>query len=182
MGYPAKILTLASNLLSGNRMKVEDGDSAFEEGRQFRIGYEFDLSDTSGRRVIQITFGNNIVLTKSSLEVDQGGVRYSVVGGATATGTFNATIPSLRKNNMDGAPQLTSQTIFKTGGDFTGGTDFPIARVRTGSGNNARASSINTAAQNRGFGTNTLFIVLEDLNGVNDDSLGLLNLEWDEIF
>lgn len=171
-------------LLAGDegfrRIRVDSDEAGFFAGNQYRIAYEFDLSTTANRRVIRVTVGTNTILTRSELVVDQGGVRYALVAGGTPTGTFDTPITVIPKNTMTTAPTPSSQLVFETGGDITGGTQSVIARTRSASGNNARATAVGTSDQKRGFGPTTLYLLLEDLPGVNDDSTGILNLEWEE--
>lgn len=184
MPYPLTKVSFPDELLSGDegfrRLRTDNGEAGFFEGKQFYIAYEFDLSETANRRVIEVIIGGDIILTKSSLEVDQGGVRYSLVIGGTASGTFSESIPVIPKNSMSDTPAYSSFMTFNVGGDVIGGTERPISRVRTASGNNARANAISDTNENRGFTSTTVHLVLEDLVGVNDDSLGILNLEWEE--
>lgn len=152
---------------------------AFSQGRAFRIAYEFDFSSNS-ELIIKAEIGTNMVLTKSLLSVDSGGVRYSVVSGAIEGAPYDNLVAKFNRNNQSNVPSYASKIQFYTGGTITGGSDFVVARVRTSSNSNARATNIGDASQNRGFQPVELYLKLEPLNGVNDDCLGILELEWEE--
>lgn len=170
-------------LLSGSegyrRLRVDSGEPAFFEGRQFRIAYEFNFASTASV-TIEAVIGVNTILTKSNLEVDQGGVRYSLTAGGTPSGVFGTPITVLAKNGMTGTPAYTSQLTFNAGGSVTGGVNFPITRVRTASANGQRSSAVSGDDDARGFAPTTLHLLLEPLNGINDSCRGILNLEWEE--
>ena len=176
------ILSVAMS--SNTELTVQDAAAvAFNEGRAFRIGYEFNLSTTSDDRVIRLVLTNNIVLTKSSLELDSGGVRYTVIAGGASVSTFSETISTLAKNGKSDAPSFTTGSTFAGGVDgavVTSGTELPIARIRTASGNNSRSTNLSDSSERRGFAPGTYYLHLENLPAVNDDSTGILNLEWYE--
>lgn len=166
----------------GNRrLRVDVGEAGLFEGRQQRIAHRVEIAGTPGtQQVIEVTIGVNTILTFSELQLNQGGAKYFIAVGGTPSGTFSNTIPVIPKNTMTGTPSYTSQLSFASGGTISGYTESPIVDVRTSSGNNARATSVGNSTQNRGFGPTTLYIVIEVLDGVNDDVEGILSLEWEE--
>lgn len=172
------------DLISGDtnqRLRVDQGEPGFWEGRQFRIAYEFDLDVSASELIfIRVTFGTDVILTKSELNLDQGGVKYSLVAGGTPGGTWSNSVPVIPKNTMSGTPAYTSQAAVDTGGTVTGGTISPVYRIRTATGTSARSSGVSTTNDPRGFAAGTYYLRIEQLVGVNDDCLGILNLEWEE--
>ncbi len=159
-----------------------ENEKAFREGRTFRIAYEFSFADNSAGDVVKVEIGSDMVLTKSLLSVDGGGVRYSVSYGAvTEGGTFGTPVTVFPKNGMSGAPSIASKNTFSTGGTITGGSSFVVDRVRTASGNNQRATNVSDSSEQRGFAPSTVYLVLEPLDSVNDTCEGILNLEWREV-
>lgn len=167
-------------LLGGN--SNNQSSSSFDLSKDFRINQEFSILPDSSL-VLKFILGANTLLTFSSLEVDQGGVKYSVYVGAQSTETtpFNTVVPIYRRNSQTTAPITTSLNSIFTGGtaNFTGVSNSVI-RVRTSSGNGARSSSVAAGSQQRGFPPTTVYLQLLPLGGINTTSTGVINLEWSE--
>lgn len=158
-------------------------EHAFNSGKAFRIGYEFNLADTNNTRIIKVELTSPIVLTKSNLELDQGNLRYVVRSGATFTGTLGNPITVLRKNTIAGVPQPDPNVTFTeatTGSTLSGGGTLPIARVRTGGGRNT-ATSVSNTSEFRGFPIGVLYLELTEMDAESSDTTGILNLEWVQV-
>lgn len=166
-----------------DRLKVDVASATFANGREFRINEEFSI-DTGQSIIYKFVVGINTVLTFSSVECDQGGVKYSVwtLPQTTELTPFTTPVSIYRKNNMTTAPVVASQIqIFKGGTATFTGVSNSVLRVRTGSGNANRSSNVGQLSQQRGFPPTTVYLEIKTLDGINTTSTGVFSLEWAEI-
>jgi len=172
-----------TNTTGGSRLRVEQGSSSFFQGREFRINEEFNIP-VGGEIVFKFVVGTNTILTFSELEVDQGGIRYSIWTQAQVAETtpFSTPVTIYRKNNTSTAPVIATQNQVLKGGTATfAGISNSVSRVRTSSGNASRSSTVSMTTQQRGFPTTTVYARLQSLDGINTASTGVLSLEWQEV-
>lgn len=150
--------------------------------RAFRINEEFTIP-VGQKLVYKFIINTNTLLTSSSIEVDQGGVRYSVYSAqqATETASFNTVAPIYRRNLMNPPLSLPTNQIFKGGSATFTGIPNTIVRVRTSSGNSGRASAVGKSESSRAFPPVITYVEIAPLDGVNVTTTGVWDLEFQEI-
>lgn len=179
--YPSETISLPSELLTGDSLNVFNERPSYDEGKQFRIDYEFSI-DSGETRVIKFEIGSNINLLSSNVDVDQGGLYYRVFAGGVEGGLFNTPITVHRINLKTGAPSPTTSVTVSTGGtlDVTGVTPNTILRVRTANSNAQRNTVGGVLGDMRGFPPTTAYVVITTLTGVNTTCTGTLKLRWEQ--
>ena len=123
------------------------------------------------------------ILWSQVLLLTQGATELRVYTGATGTGTWTDLSP-VGVNRMASRPQpyYAAQARLATGGNFTGGTEVDLIKIRT-SAQNATASNIDESASERGLPAGTYFLRLQTLTGgvvVNDAAQLIYSLLWEE--
>lgn len=159
------------------RLKVSDGSSCFDEGRQFRISWEFTVSTTP--KVIRFESPIPFILRKQSLAVDDGGVRWRAFRVATEGGNFDTAINTTPSNSIPPKP-YTQQASITTGGTISEmGPATETIRMRT-SGSTAQRTSIGVSKSDfRKLDAGFYYLLFERLG--NSDATGVFDLEWTEV-
>lgn len=180
--------TLASrpDLFYG-REEVDVSNTAFQEGKEFRVSYEFSV-DEGAPVTFRFSCAVDFLLQLQSLSVDQAALRYrayrSIQG--TETGTFDTPIPIFRQNFTAQAKDLDPVATIDTGGGFDvtpGEVSVETIRLRT-SGATAQKATVSAAVgDERGVGAGTYYLVLErlPLAAGADPALGVFDLKWEEV-
>lgn len=150
--------------------------------RAFRINEEFSIP-SGGKIVYKFVISTNTILTLSSMEVDQGGLKYSVYAQTQTTELtpFNTSVPIYRRNLIPPPIYQSKNAITKGGTASFTGVANTVLRVRTSSGNNGRASTINESQSSRAFPASVVYVEFMSLDGVNTTTTGVWSLEWQEI-
>ncbi len=169
---------LVNRDLESTRIKVESGNSAFDEGMVFRAFYEVELPSSS-TRVFKFSISDDVALLSSEIDIDNGGISYKVYGGGVEGGTFTP-IPSLRTNSMSGTPTPASNVTVSTGGtlDVTGVPLNDLLRIRSAGSNSKQATVGISDDDMRGFPAMTAYVVITSLQGVNGTSNGVIKWRW----
>lgn len=150
--------------------------------RQYRINEEFSIP-VGGSLVYKFIINTHTELTFSAVEVDQGGVKYSVFTSAqtTETAPFNTAV-SVYKRDLISNPIANRNQVLKGGTATFSGTSNSIVRARTSSGNVGRASTVAQSSNVRGFPQGiTVYVQFIPLDGINTTSTGVWSLEFEEI-
>lgn len=159
------------------RLKVSDGSSCFDEGRQFRISWEFTVSTTP--QVIRFESPIPFILRKQSLAVDDGGVRWRAFRVATEGGNFDTAINTTPSNSIPPRP-YTQQATVTTGGTISNtGPATETIRMRT-SGATAQRTTVGVSKSDfRQLDAGAYYLLFERLG--NNDATGVFDLEWTEV-
>lgn len=150
--------------------------------RQYRINEEFTIA-AGGSLVYKFFINTHTELTFSAVEVDQGGVKYSVFSSAQTaeTAPFNTPV-SVYKRDLISNPIANRNLIFKGGTATFSGVSNSVVRVRTSSGNSGRASTVAQTSNVRGFPKGiVVYVQFAALDGINTTSTGVWSLEFEEI-
>jgi len=159
------------------RLRVDNGQTGFFAGREFRSFKEFNL--TSGQNyVIKVVAAVDTILFDLGISLITGEIKlYTRIGG-TEGGTFSETLPVLPRNNMSERPTplYTAQNVLTAGGTHSGGTTLDLLWTKTVNNSN-QASATNTSADSeRGVAAGTYYFIV---NAVSD-STGVLHARWEE--
>lgn len=150
--------------------------------RQYRINEEFSIP-ADGSLVYKFFINTHTKLTFSAVEVDQGGVKYSVFSSLQTTELtpFNVAVP-VYKRDLISNPIANENLIFRGGTASFAGVSNSVVRVRTSSGNNGRASTVAQSSNERGFPHGiVVYVQFLALDGVNTTTTGVWSLEFEEI-
>lgn len=179
---PSDLLTDGGNGAS-RRLRVDPGQTGFFAGRFFR-SYIESLIPVAGPSVqFRFTSPIDFILWLQSLELTQGAVELRVYTGATGSGTWTQR-PVIGVNRMAQRPQpyYAAQCTLETGGNFTGGTEVDVLKVRTSAANNT-AQNVGDSWTERGLPAGTYYGRLQTLAGglnVNDPAQLIYSLTWEE--
>lgn len=159
------------------RLRVDNGQTGFFAGREFRSFYEFSIP-TGQSIVIKFSSPVDFVLFQQSLSVDAGGVKYTAEVSGTAGGTFTP-MPVVGKNRMAQRPTPYYEAVatIGQGGTFSGGTILDLARVVT-AGATAQQITVGMTSDERGLPAGDYYIRLAALG--NGTATGVYSLFWEE--
>lgn len=192
-GIPDDRLTGFRKAGNKRRLRVDQGQTGFFEGREFRTFKELNIPGSAGTKlVVKVVVPLNIIFHAASFEVDSGALRVSTVAGGTEGGTFNDPLPIIPKNRMTevptyedtGLPYAAQVTLAAggtlTGGTLTGGTVLDVVRLVTSAGGqsqNVEAVGNGDDAE-RGIAPGTYYFVFELLTGTT--VTGTFHAHWEE--
>jgi len=167
------------DVLGTKRIRVDQGQTSFWQGRQFRTFQELNIPAGTSH-TIRITVGVNTILKFLSLNVLTGDAKLSIIGSGVSGGTYSTILPVIRKNSMTVTPNVLSQNMIVSGGTVTGGTLLDVIRVvaAEGQGNRKEASVGDVQDDERAVGPGIFFYKIEVIGSV--PVTGVINLFWEE--
>lgn len=149
-GTPQQILTGES--WNTARLRVDQGQTGFWEGREFR----FDL-EVSAPIVVKFSSPVDFILQSQTLESRDGLATFEVYGASDGVegGTFSGDwVINLPNNAMSDAPVYTQQTVITAGGAFTpstGAIPRESIKVKASTSSAQRQTVGGAAIQERGL-------------------------------
>lgn len=171
-----------SDLLSSEkegvrRLKVQEGSTAFSDGRAFRLPFEYSVAGTPV--TIRFTSPVSFNLTLQELSCDQGSVRLDAYRDATEAGVWTD-VPAFARNLVDN-PGYTRQVMLDTGGTITPtGPSVDKIRLRTAGATAQRANVGAGLSSKRRLAAGTYYLRLSRIDG-NDPATGIYLIEWEEL-
>lgn len=162
------------------RFKVDQAQTSFFEGREFRSFFEFSLANGVAQ-VLKFVSPVDFILFGQDIGMDAGGLRMSAITGGVAGGTYNVTLPIIGKNRMAERPlpQYLAQATITTGGTVTGGTEVEVLRMAAGGGLLSAAATVGAGVSSeRGLPAGTYFIKI--LGNTLTTTTGVYTLWWEE--
>lgn len=164
------------------RSPVDVANTAFFEGKEFRISREYSVAGTP--LVFRFEAPVPFILQLQSLSCDTGNIRfraYRYVQGSEG-GTFGAAEPIYRQSLLPESQNLNPQVSITTGGTFTpnpGEPSVETIRLRT-SGATAQRNSVSGAiGDERGLSAGIYYLMLGRIDGT-DTAAGVFDLRWEE--
>lgn len=156
------------------RMRVDPGDTAFYESRQFSVSHEFTLaSGTSAWLSFSVPV--DIIVKKRKLTMLQGSARACISTGGTSSAPWTEKSP-FRVNSMASRPAYTRKVTVSQGGNITGSTEqSPPLLAETGNG---QAVSVYATADE--YGLAPAMYYLEIRNTGTGQARGLYESVWEE--
>jgi hypothetical protein len=172
VSFPLDLLT-DGGTGPNRRLRVDEGQTGFFAGREFRTYFEF-----TANTVFKIVVPINTVLWFLGITLLEGECRLETVAGGTEGGTFSTILPIFGRNNMTERPMpyYTPQVTLAAGGTHTGGTVLDVLVNKTSDNSNFAASVGATTDDERGVGPNTYYFRL----GVTGTTRGVLKTWWEE--
>lgn len=168
---------------ANRRIRVDPGQTGFFAGRMFRTYIESVIPVAGPSLQFRFTSPINFILWSQSLTITQGAIEMRVYTGATSSGVWTPR-PSIGVNRMSEIPQppYTSQVLVETGGNFSGGTEVDLLKIRTSSANNS-AQNVGVESSERGLPAGIYHGRFQTLPGgltVNDAAQLLYSISWEE--
>jgi len=177
-----RIVSLEDRLMTANngpysRLRVDQGEAGFWQGRQFRSVY--DMNITQGTSVyIQANVNVNTILRGLTVDLVQGSIRVYTLAGATGAGTFSTPVPTFPQNSQSDVAAYTQQNTLLLGGTASGGTVIDVIHIKTDTNSNRSASVGGAALDDRGVAPATYYYHIEVDAG--DNAVGVLRARWEE--
>ncbi len=168
--------------LDYSRMRVDVANTAFWEGKEFRISREFAVAGTP--LVFRFNAPVPFILQLQSLSCDTGNIRfraYRDVQGAEG-GTFDISEPIYRNSLLPESQDLDPQVDIFTGGSFApdvGQVAVETVRLRTSGATAQRTSVTGAIGDERGLSAGTYYLELGRIDGT-DTAEGVFDLKWEE--
>lgn len=165
------------------RLRVDPGQTGFFAGRMFR-NYHEALIPVAGPSVqFRFTSPVDFILWQQNLDLTQGALEMRVYTGATPSGTYVDKTP-IGVNRMTERPQpyYDAQCRIGFGGNFTGGTEVDLLKLRASAANNT-ANNVGGDFSERGLPAGTYYGRFSTLTGgvtVNDSAQMIYSLQWEE--
>lgn len=168
---------------SKRRIRVDPGQTGFFAGKFFRTYIEAVIPTAGPSLQFRFTSPINFILWSQVLTLTQGAIELRVFTGATTSGSWTAR-PSIGVNRMSEIPQppYASQVVVETGGNFSGGTEVDLIKIRTSSANNS-AQNVGVESSERGLPAGVYHGRFQTLTGgltVNDAAQLLYSISWEE--
>lgn len=165
------------------RIRVDVGQTGFFAGRMMYAYYKFSLPVGQSIRfkfvspVDWIVYGFELLVRGGGA-----GISFYTEDGVTETDAFETDITPHLSNNMSERPNLsyTALVAIQTGGELTGGTEVDYIESQTASQQIAAASIISGIEGERGLAAGTFYARMAPLSGVNDTTVGVIRLVWEE--
>lgn len=158
------------------RLRVDPGETAFEEGRVFMLQHEFTISNAAS---LWLTFDvpSDVIVRSRTLNVSSGGVRLQVSVGGALSGSWTTLTPQ-HVNSMDSRPlPLVSPTpVPRFGGTAVLGTSRHIEYVGAGGGNPPSKDAVMPQ-----FGAGPGVYNTELRNVGTGSATGVYTVVWEEV-
>jgi hypothetical protein len=174
--YPPKVLMTDED---GDyaRIRVDQGQTGFFAGREFRTLYEFTILQDE-TVYIKVVAPTDTIVQKLAIDLFLAELRFELIVGGTETGTFDTSLPIFKTNTMSTASDYTGQVTMATGGTHTGGTVVDVLRVLSGANANKAEVSGATELSPQGFPAGTYYIHLINIDG--NTANGIFRARWEE--
>lgn len=162
---------------AAGRLFVEDGNSAFYQGRQYFTFSEYSIAQ-SAVGVYRIVLTEDVIMRDFFVNLVVSDVTVEIVSGGTAGGTFSTALVIQSTNNMQRTPVRASTSTISYGGTHTGGT--VLDKFVLVSGNNLNHA---TGAQGGeqfpvGFPPGTYYVRITNTGSAT--ATGLFKARWTE--
>ena len=172
--------TMTSTREGFRRLRVDIGQTAFFEGREFRTFR--DLSLAAGTTyTAKVIVPVDTILFNVSLTVDNGTLQLDTIAGAvTETTPFTQQFAIFGKNLMSSIrqPPYVRQNNIMGGGSITGGTIIDTARLVAASATSQQSTVGGQIADERGIAPGTYY--WKFINPGNNPVTGTFHCFWEE--
>ena len=180
-GLPNDLTT--SDRINIRRLKVEQGDSGYVLGTQFRISVPLTV-DNGTPVVLRFESPIDFELIEQGLETNQRGITFEAYRSTqgTETGIYDTDVPVYKNNIQSTAVDYTQQVSITTGGGFTpdvGQTAVETLNALSASATAQRSTVFAGAQGRRGLAAGTYYLSFSKLGG-SGTALGVYSLIFNE--
>jgi hypothetical protein len=172
---PAKLMS--DNDGTYSRLRVENGQTGFFAGREFRALYEFSIA-SGATKVIKVVAPVDTIVQMFMAEIELAELRVELRVGGTEGGTFNTAVPIFKTNTMSTASNYTGQVTMNVGGTHTGGTLVDLILLKSGTNQNKAVQQTASDELPNGFSAGTFYIKLINTDGAT--AAGIFRARWEE--
>lgn len=162
------------------RLRVDNGQSSFFQGREYRTYREFSIP-AGGNWALKVNVNEDIILWDITVSVDGGGVRMRTVyddSTVVEISPFDTPIRVLPKNGMSEAPVRSTTTVIRNGGSFENGDEIDRHRIVANDQPNIRQTVGGRQGSERGVRSGVYYIQLQNL--FNTAATGTISSWWEE--
>lgn len=162
---------------AAGRLFVEDGNSAFYQGRQYFTFSEFSIAQAA-TGVYRVVLTQDVIMRDFFVQLIVSDATVEIATGGTAGGTFNNTLTIQATNNMLRTPVRASTTTMTYGGTHTGGTVLDKFILISGNNLNHATGQVGGEQFPTGFPPGTYYVRIT--NTGNTTATGLFKARWTE--
>ena len=162
---------------SAGRLFVEDGNSAFYEGRQYFTFHEFSIAQAAVG-VYKVVITEDVIMRDFFVVLDLSVARVEIVTGGTEGGSFGTALPISSTNNMLRTPVRATTSTMSYGGTHTGGTVLDLFLLNSGNNLNQAVGAQGGEQFPTGFPPGTYYVRIT--NTGNATATGLFKARWTE--
>lgn len=162
---------------AAGRLFVEDGNSAFYEGRQYFTFRDFSIAQTA-TGVFKVVITEDVIMRDFFVILTVSNATVEIATGGTEGGTFNNALAIQSTNNMLRTPARASTTTITYGGTHTGGTVLDKFILISGNNLNQAIGSQGGEQFPVGFPPGTYYVRIT--NTGNTTATGLFKSRWTE--
>lgn len=156
------------------RLRVDNSQTSFWEGREFRAFYEFNIA--SGQSAwLRFTVPGDIILHGRDITIVEGKLRFSQSTGDTPAGVWTAR-PVYPVNNMSDKPVYSTFMVAEGGGTASGGTERDVMILETPS--SGQAQTVRAEIAELGLAAGTYYAKFQ--NTGTGTLRGLYKVHWEE--
>jgi hypothetical protein len=162
---------------AAGRLFVEDGNSAFYQGRQYFTFNEFSIAQGAAG-VYKVVITEDVIMRDFFVVLDVSVARVEIVAGGTEGGSFATPLPISSTNNMLRTPVRASTSVMSYGGTHTGGTVLDLFLLNSGNNLNQAIGAQGGEQFPVGFPPGTYYVRIT--NTGNATATGLFKARWTE--
>lgn len=162
---------------AAGRLFVEDGNSAFYQGRQYFTFSEYSIAQ-GAVGVYRIVLTQDVIMRDFFVLLTVSNANVEIVSGGTAGGTFNNTLTIQSTNNMLRTPVRASTTTMTYGGTLTGGTVLDKFVLISGNNLNQAIGGLGGEQFPVGFPPGTYYVRITNTGSTT--ATGLFKARWTE--
>jgi len=162
---------------ANGRLFVEDGNSAFYQGRQYFTFSDFSIAQAAVG-VYRVVLTEDVTMRDFFVNLVVSDVTVEIVTGGTAGGTFSTALTIQATNNMLRTPVRASTTTMTFGGTHTGGTVLDKFILVSGNNLNQAVGSHGGEQFPVGFPPGTYYVRIT--NTGNTTATGQFKARWTE--
>lgn len=156
------------------RLRVDNSQTSFWEGREFRAFYEFNIA--SGQSAwLRFTVPGDIILHGRDITIVEGKLRFAQSTGDTPAGVWTAR-PVYPVNNMSDKPVYSTFMVAEGGGTASGGTERDVMILETPS--SGQAQTVRAEIAELGLPAGTYYARFQ--NTGTGALRGLYKVHWEE--
>lgn len=162
---------------AAGRLFVEDGNSAFYEGRQYFTFHQFSIAQGASA-AYKVVITEDVIMRDFFVVLEVSAATVEIVTGGTEGGSFDTALVIQRTNNMARTPVRATTSTMSYGGTHTGGSVLDKFLLNSGNNLNQAVGSQGGEQFPVGFPAGTYYVRIT--NTGNSTATGLFKARWTE--